>query len=224
MDLITVIVKNLHNLRIVRGKPFKQKDSLRRKVKKLIQTYDQTSRTTYKLELRYYLGEILDEYKVRGIKSHQRVEARRIYRAFKLIGPSVLVEMPPEVTPRKIRMMSKDQFDLLVLNIEVYEDINLGGGTMSEENPSSDHVTADLIGEDRLMLEDNTTSVITNAQEGEDYHSRNQISFEKSNVSRLLPDISEDSQIVPEVAEDDWMQLDMTGDIQGEIEWEDFIG
>jgi len=40
----------------------------------------------------------------------------------------------------------------------------------------------------------------------------------------LLPDISEDSQIVPEVAGDDWMQPDMIGDIQGEIEWEDFIG
>jgi len=163
MDLITVIVKNLHNQGIVREKPFKQKDSLRRKVKKLIQTYDQTSRTTYKLELRYYLGEILDEYKVRGIKSHQRVEARRIYQAFKLIGPTALVGMPPEVTSQKIRMMSKDQFDLLVLNIEVYEGINLGGGTMSKENPPSDHVTADLIGEDRLMLEDNTTSVIINA-------------------------------------------------------------
>ncbi len=224
MDLITVIVKNLHNLGIVRGKPFKQKDSLRRKVKKLIQTYDQTSRTTYKLELRYYLGEILDEYKVRGIKSHQRVEARRIYRAFKPIGPSVLVEMPPEVTPRKIRMMSKDQFDLLVLNIEVYEGINLGGGTMSEENPPSNHVTADLISEDRLMLEDNTTSVIINAQEGEDNHSQNQIPLEKTDASRLLPDISEEFQIVPEATGDDWMQPDMTGDIQGEIEWEDFIG
>src|SRR6266498_2598529 len=224
MDLITVIVKNLHNLRIVRGKPFKQKDSLRRKVKKLIQTYDQTSRTTYKLELRYYLGEILDEYKVKGIKSHQRVEARRIYQAFKLIGLTALVGMPPEVTSQKIRMMSRDQFDLLVLNIEVYEGINLGGGTMSEENPPSDHVTADLIGEDRLMLEDNITSVTINAQEGENYHSRNQISLEKSDASRLLPDMSEDSQIVPKVAGDDWMQPDMTGDIQGEIEWEDFIG
>ena len=121
--------------------------------------------------MRYYLGEILDEYSVKGIKSHQRVEARRIYQAFKPIGPTALVGMPPEVTCRKIRMMSKDQFDLLVLNIEVYEGINLGGGTMSEENPPSDHVTADLIGEDRLMLEDNITSVITNAQEGEDYHS-----------------------------------------------------
>ena len=94
---------------------------------------------------------------------------------------------------------------------------------MSEENPPSDHVTADLIGEDRLMLEDNTTSVITNAQEGEDYHSRNQISLEKSDASQLLPDIPEEFQIVPEVAGDDWMQPDMTGDIQGEIEWEDFI-
>ena len=102
MDLITVIVKNLHNQGIVRGKPFKQKDSLRQKVKKLIQTYDQTSRTTYKLELQYYLGEILDEYKVRGIKSHQRVEARRIYRAFKQIGPTALVGMPSEVTFQKI--------------------------------------------------------------------------------------------------------------------------
>ena len=36
MDLITVIVKNLHNQGIVRGKPFKQKDSLRRKVNKLM--------------------------------------------------------------------------------------------------------------------------------------------------------------------------------------------
>src|SRR6266498_2217250 len=223
MDLITVIVKHLHNQGIVRGKPFKQKNSLRRKVKKLIQTYDQISRTTYKLELRYYLGEILDEYKVRGIKSHQRVEARRIYRAFKQIGPTALVEMPPEVTSRKIRMMSKDQFDLLVLNIEVYEGINLGGGIMSEENPPSDHVTADLIGEDKLMLEDNTTSIITNAQEGEDNHSQNQISLKRSDVSRLLPDISKDFQIVPEVAGDDWMQPDITGDIQGEIEWEDFI-
>src|SRR6266542_801037 len=213
MDLITVIVKNLRNQGTVRGK-----------VKKLIQTYDQTSRTTYKLELRYYLDEILDEYSVKGIKSHQRVEARRIYRVFKPIGPIALVGMPPEVTSRKIRMMSKDQFDLLILNIEVYEGINLGGETMSEENPPSDHVTADLIGEDRLMLEDNTTSVIINAQEGEDYHSRNQISVEKSDVSRLLPDISENSQIVPEVTGDDWMQPDMTGDIQGEIEWEDFIG
>src|SRR6266508_312077 len=224
MDLITVIVKNLCNQGTVRGKPFKQKDSLRRKVKKLIQTYDQTSRTTYKMELRYYLGKILDEYSVKGIKSHQRVEARRIYRAFKPIGPTALVGMPPEITCRKIRMMSKDQFDLLVLNIEVYEGINLGGGTMSEENPPSNHVTADLIGEDGLMLEDNTTSVITNAQEGEDYHSRNQIFLEKSDVFRLLPDISKDSQIVPEVAGDDWMQPDMTGDIQGEVEWEDFIG
>src|SRR6266540_1199646 len=224
MVLITVIVKNLHNQGIVRGKPFKQKDSLRRKVKKLIQTYDQTSRTTYKLELRYYLGEILDEYKVRGIKSHQRVEARRIYRAFKQIGPTALVGMPPEVISRKIRMMSKDQFDLLVLNIEVYEGINVGGGTMSEENPPSDHVTADLIGEDRLMLENNITSVTINAQEEEDNHSQNQISLEKSDVSRLLLDIPEEFQIVPEATGDDWMQPDMTGDIQGEIEWKDFIG
>ncbi len=95
---------------------------------------------------------------------------------------------------------------------------------MSEENPPSDHVIADLIGEDRSMLEDNITSVITNAQEGEDNHSQNQISLEKSNASQLLPDIPEDSQIVPKVAGDDWMQPDMTGDIQGEIEWEDFIG
>ncbi len=94
---------------------------------------------------------------------------------------------------------------------------------MSEENPPSDHVTADLIGEDRLMLKDNTTSVITNAQEGEDYHLRNQISLEKSDASRLLPDIPEEFQIMPEVAGNDWMQLDMIGDIQGEIEWEDFI-
>src|SRR6266542_3299700 len=224
MDLITVIVKHLHNQGIVRGKPFKQKDSLRRKVKKLIQTYDQTSITTYKLELRYYLGKILDEYSVKGIKSHQRVEARRIYRAFKLIGPTALVGMPSEVTCRKIRIMSKDQFDLLVLNIEVYEGINLGGGTMSEENPPSDHVTADLISEDRLMLKDNTTFVTINAQEGEDNHSRNLIPLEKSNASRLLSDIPKEFQIVPEVAGDDWMQLDMTGDIQGEIEWEDFIG
>src|SRR6266542_3265150 len=192
MDLITVIVKNLYNQGIVRGKPFKQKDSLRRKVKKLIQTYDQTSKTTYKLELRYYLGEILDKYKVRGIKSHQRVEARRIYRAFKQIGPTALVGMPPEVTSRKIRMMSKDQFNLLVLSIKVYESINLGGGTMSEENPLSDHVTADLIGEDRLMLKDNITSVTINTQEGEDNYSQNQISLEKSNASRLLLDISEE--------------------------------
>ena len=120
--------------------------------------------------------------------------------------------MPPEVTPRKIRMMSKDQFDLLVLNIEVYEGINLGGGTMSEENPPSDHVTADLISKDRLILEDNTTSVITNAQEGEDNHLQNQISLKKSNASRLLPDIPEESQIVPEIVGDDWMQPDMIGD------------
>src|SRR6266511_3799577 len=190
MDLITVIVKNLHNQGSVRGKPFKQKDSFRRKVKKLIQTYDQTSRTTYKLELRYYLGEILDEYKVRGIKSHQQVEARRIYQAFKPIRPIVLVGMPPEVTSQKIRMMSKDQFDLLVLNIEVYEGINLGGGTMSEENPPSDYVTADLISEDRLMLEDNITSVTINAQKGEDNYSQNQISLEKSDASQLLPNVS----------------------------------
>src|SRR6266498_3059182 len=221
MDLITVIVKHLHNQGIVRGKPFKQKNSLRRKVKKLIQTYDQTSRTTYKLELRYYLGEILDEYNIKGIKSHQRVEAKRIYQAFKQIGPTALVGMPPEVTSQKIRMMSKDQFDLLVLNIEVYEGINVEEGTMSEENPPSDHVTADLIGEDKLMLEDNTTSVTINAQEGEDNHSRSQIPLEKSDASRLLSDISEEFQIVPEVAGDDWMQPDMTGDIQGEIEWED---
>src|SRR6266540_2995748 len=203
MDLITVIVKNLHNQGIVRGKPFKQKDSLRRKVKKLIQTYDQTSRTTYKLKLRYYLGEILDKYKVRGIKSYQRVEARRIYRAFKPIEPTALVGMPPEVTSQKIRMMSKDQFDLLVLNMEVYEGINLGGGTMSEENPPSDHVTADLIGEDRLMLEDNTTSVITNAQEGEDNHSQNQISLEKSDAFRLLSNVPEEFQIASEATGDE---------------------
>ena len=98
MDLITIIIKNLHNQGIERGKPFKQKDSLQRKVRKLIQAYDQTSRTTYKLELRYYLGEILDEYSVKGIKSHQRVEARRIYKAFKPIGPIALVGMPLEVT------------------------------------------------------------------------------------------------------------------------------
>src|SRR6266540_6252943 len=224
MDLTTLIVKNLRNQGIVREKPFKQKDSLRRKVKKLIQTYDQTSRTIYKLELRYYLGEILDEYKVRGIKNHQRVEARRIYQAFKQIGPTALVGMPPEVTSQKIQMMSKNQFDLLVLNIEVYEGINLGGETMSEENPPSDHVTADLISEDRLMLEDNITSVTINAQEGEDNHSQNRIFLKRPDASRLLPNIFEDSQIVPEVAGDDWMQPDMTGDIQGEIEWEDFIG
>jgi len=40
----------------------------------------------------------------------------------------------------------------------------------------------------------------------------------------LLPDISEDFQTVPKVAGDDWMQPNITGDIQGEIEWEDFIG
>ena len=95
---------------------------------------------------------------------------------------------------------------------------------LSEENPPSDHVIADLIGEDRSMLEDNTTSVTINAQEGEDNHSQNQISLEKSDASWLLPDIPEEFQIVPEVAGDDWMQPDMTGDIQGEIEWEDFIG
>src|SRR6266542_2593770 len=95
---------------------------------------------------------------------------------------------------------------------------------MSEENPPSDHVTADLISEDRLMLKDNTTFVTINAQEGEDNHSRNLIPLEKSNASRLLSDIPKEFQIVPEVAGDDWMQLDMTGDIQGEIEWEDFIG
>ena len=94
---------------------------------------------------------------------------------------------------------------------------------MSEENPPSDHVTADLIGEDRLMLEDNTTSVITNSQEEEDNHSQNQISLKKPDASRLLPDISEEFQIMPEVAGDDWMQPDITEDIQGEIEWEDFI-
>src|SRR6266498_4739036 len=132
--------------------------------------------------------------------------------------------MPPEVTSRKIRMMSKDQFNFLVLSMEVYEGINLGGGTMSEENPPSDHVIADLIGEDKLMREDNITSVTINAQEGEDNHSQNQISLEKSNVSQLLPDIPEEFQIVPEATGDDWMQPDMTGDIQGEIEWEDFIG
>src|SRR6266508_5098142 len=131
--------------------------------------------------------------------------------------------MPSEVTSQKIRMMSKDKFNLLVLNIEVYEGINLGGETMSEENPLSDHVTADLIGEDRLMLEDNITSVTINAQEEEDNHSQNQISLEKSDASRLLPDIPEEFQIVPEVAGDDWMQPDMTGDIQREVEWEDFI-
>src|SRR6266498_2399806 len=94
---------------------------------------------------------------------------------------------------------------------------------LSEENPPSDYVTADLISKDRSMLEDNTTSVITNAQEGEDNHSQNQISLEKSDASRLLLDIPEEFQIVPEVAENDWMQPDMTRDIQGEIEWEDFI-
>ena len=94
---------------------------------------------------------------------------------------------------------------------------------MSEENPPSDHVTADLISEDRLMLKDNTTSVITNAQEGEDNRSQNQISLDKSDVSQLLLDIPEEFQIVPEVAGEDWMQSDMTGDIQREIECEDFI-
>src|SRR6266498_6112644 len=132
--------------------------------------------------------------------------------------------MPPEVTSQKIRIMSKDQFNFLVLSMEVYEGINLEGGTMSEENPPSDHVIADLISEDRLMLEDNTTSVITNAQEGEDNHSQNQISLEKSDASQLLPDIPEEFQIAPEDTGDDWMQPDMTEDIQGEIEWEDFIG
>src|SRR6266542_392362 len=121
--------------------------------------------------------------------------------------------MPSEVTCRKIRMMSKDQFNLLVLNIEVYEGINLGGETMSKENPPSDHVIADLIGEDRLMLENNITSVTINAQEGEDNHSQNQISLEKSDASRLLPDIPEEFQIAPEATGDDWMQPDMTGDI-----------
>ncbi len=95
---------------------------------------------------------------------------------------------------------------------------------VSEENPPSDHVTADLIGEDRLMLEDNATSVTINTQEGEDNHLRNQIPLEKSDASRLLSDIPEEFQIEPEATEDDWMQPDMTGDIQGEIEWEDFIG
>ena len=86
---------------------------------------------------------------------------------------------------------------------------------MSEENPPSDHVTADLISEDRLMLEDNTTSITTNTQEEEDNHL---ISLKKPNVPRLLLDIPEESQMVPEVAEDNWMQPDMTRDIQGEIE------
>ena len=89
---------------------------------------------------------------------------------------------------------------------------------MSEENPPSDHVTADLISEDRLMLEDNITSVTINAQEEEDNHSQNQISLEKSDASRLLPDIPEELQIASEVTGDDWMQSDMIGDIQGEIE------
>src|SRR6266498_3350056 len=95
---------------------------------------------------------------------------------------------------------------------------------MSEENPPSDHVTADLISEDRLMLKDNATSVTTNAQEGEDNHLQNQISSKKPDASRLLLDIPEESRIVSEVAEDDWVQSDMTREIQGEIEWEDFIG
>ncbi len=124
----------MYNQGIVRGKPFKQKDSLRQKVKKLIQTYDQTSRTTYKLELRYYLGEILNEYNVKGIKSHQRVE-----------------------------------------------------------DPPSNHVIADLISEDRLMLEDNATSITTNAQEGEDNQLQNQISLKKPDASWLLLDIPEES-------------------------------
>ena len=84
---------------------------------------------------------------------------------------------------------------------------------MSEENPPSDYVTADLISEDRLMLEDNITSVTINAQEGEDNHSQNRISLKRPDISQLLPDIFEDSQIVPEVAGDDWMQPDMTRDI-----------
>src|SRR6266498_1641282 len=121
--------------------------------------------------------------------------------------------MPPEVTSRKIRMMSKDQFNFLVLSMEVYEGINLGGGTMSEENPPSDHVIADLISEDRLMREDNITSVTINAQEGEDNHLQNQISLEKSDVSWLLPNISKEFQIAPEATGDDWMQSDMTRDI-----------
>src|SRR6266542_1445937 len=120
-------------------------------------------------------------------------------------------------------MMSKDQFDLLVLNIEVYEGINVGGGTMSKENPPSDHVIADLISEDRLMLEENITSVTINAQEGEDNHSQNQISLEKCDASWLLLHVPEEFQIAPEAIGDDWMQLDMTGNIQGEIEWKDFI-
>src|SRR6266536_4497566 len=137
------------------------------------------------------------------------------------MGPIALVGMTPKVTSQKIRMMSKDQFDLLVLNIEVYEGIHVGEGTMSEENPPSDHVIADLIGEDRLMLENNITSVTINAQEGEDNHSQNQISLEKSDASRLLPNVPEEFQIVPEATGDDWMQSDMTRDIQGEIEWKD---
>ena len=101
--------------------------------------------------------------------------------------------MPLEVTFQKIRIMSKDQFDLLVLSIEVYESINLGGETMSEENSPSNHVTADLISEDRLILKDNTTSVITNAQKGEDNHLQNQISLKKPDASWLLLDIPEES-------------------------------
>jgi len=89
---------------------------------------------------------------------------------------------------------------------------------LSEEKPPSDHMTADLIGEDRLMLKDNTTSVMTNAQEGEDNHLQNQISLKKPDAFQLLPDIPKESQIIPEVARDDWMQPDMTRDIQGEIE------
>jgi len=89
---------------------------------------------------------------------------------------------------------------------------------LSEENPPSDHVTANLISEDRLMLGDNITSVTINAQEGEDNYSQNRMSLKRPDVLQSLPDIPEDFQIVPEVAEDDWMQPDMTGDIQGEIE------
>ena len=95
---------------------------------------------------------------------------------------------------------------------------------MSEENLPSNHVTADLISEDRLMLKDSITSVTTNAQEGEDNHSQNRMSLKRPDAPRSLPDIPEDSQIVPEVAGDNWMQPDMTRDIQGEIEWKDFIG
>src|SRR6266540_975087 len=108
--------------------------------------------------------------------------------------------------------------NVLALNVSSVEK------RVSEENSPSDHVTADLIGEDRLMLEDNITSVTINAQEEEDNHSQNQISLEKSDASWLLLDIPEEFQIVSEVAGDDWMQPDMTGDIQGEIEWKDFIG